>query len=331
MQSYFLPIWEALQDDEERKQYCDTIIVSASSGIDSFALMIRARQQWPNREIIVHHQHLAEAWESDLHYLKLQCKAVGNCRLVASQGIYETTGEVLDSGAYGVRMAKIHTIYDNGHIAEPIPPTDDWLEGRPSVREGLQLTSLLDLAVVARFAPPTNKIRYCTSYLKSSVFDAWFHASGLKATMFLTGERHSESSARSRLPEYCWRFNRNKNDARWWRGIVDLAFHEALEMVLEYGPELIPESYGWQHNSGTVAGFIDEYRNPDKDERGRPRRSCQRCIYTTLRSTNNLRQHNPEASRKNDERTDRAEIVMGKTWRQSDMKGKTSVSTSNNQ
>lgn len=323
-QLYFLPIWERLTH-EERVDYCQQegeVVVSSSSGIDSLATLITAREMFPHRKIRVHHQYLAESWHDDLSYLVLQCEAVSNCHLTVSQGVRQLTGGFTPTGAYATTLHRLHTIYDNGFVADPLPPADDlWREGRPKNIPGTEITSLLDLAVIARGAPPTKKIRYCSAYMKSDVFNRWLQDNGFAHVFMMTGERHAESQGREKLAASEWRFGRQKNDAYWHRPIVTLKFHEVLRKILEFTKgdiELIPRSYGWQFATGHLEDFIAYYLDPEHDEGGRARRSCVRCIFTTREATELLRASGHSVWF--DARTDLAEKVMNMTWRQGDKK-----------
>lgn len=320
MQESFLPIWEDLTH-EQRLLYCENVVVSCSGGIDSFYALLKARETWPERLLIVHNQYLPESWSHDIEYLERQCSFVGNCRLVVSQAQRELTGKATKSGAYGTSLVAAHTFYDGTRIGAPLPVDDSWMVARPTNTAGRSINSLLELSVVARNAPPTKKIRFCTDYMKSAVWDRWFSDSELIWTVLVSGERHAESTGRARLPETQWRFGREKNDVYWWRIGLAQTFRETLQYIVDAGAtECIPPSYGWQHDSGKNADFIAEYLSEDKEEQGRPRHSCVRCIFTTTRATMNALRHSPEA-RDHNERTIQAERAMGMTWRQSDKRG----------
>ncbi len=320
-QSAFLPIWEDISH-EERLQYANHRVVSVSGGIDSFHALIKARKRWPDEPLIAHHQYLPEAWAHDVDYLRQQCAIVDNCRLVVSQGMRELTGGETESGAYTTTMTGLHTIWDGEKVADPLPVDDSWQDGRPANMPGRKITSLLDFAVTVRGAPPTKKIRYCTAYFKADVWDRWFRESGMTWVVLISGERHAESEGRKRLPEFQWRFGRQKNDVWWWRPSIDLKFHQVLQEIVDFcgdkTAECVPASYGWQHASGTLEGFINDYLSPSKDEKRRPRHSCVRCIFTHRSATENLQKHRPDVSKLHDDRTDAAERVMGMTWRQQD-------------
>jgi hypothetical protein len=150
--------------------YPDTpsaIVVSVSGGLDSDYAALWARQRWPKHPLILWHAHLeAMDWPDTPAHLDMLAAALGNCRLISCQAVYELNGTTTPSGCNGTTLRRMQIVRDGVNEYGAATDTD------PAA-----IRTLLDFARKARNGqPPTKKIRYCTDYFKIRLFNTWARA-----------------------------------------------------------------------------------------------------------------------------------------------------------
>jgi hypothetical protein len=123
---------------------------------------------------------------------------LGDCRLIVCQAVYALDGTTTPSGCKGTTLRRCHIVQDGS--AYYGQATDDDSE---------VMLTLLDFARRARNGqPPTKKIRYCTDYFKTRLFNTWArqHRTMLgERIVLLSGERWAESPQRAKLTSWEWR------------------------------------------------------------------------------------------------------------------------------
>lgn len=261
--------------------YPTSIVCAVSSGVDSFATAITARQMWPDALIYLKHEHLPEMqWSFVDRELMHLARTIGNAQVVTTQVVYELTGESnVRSGLPKVRRRRLHTVR-NGETYYGEAKDDD-----PNA-----ILTLYDFFNKARGGqPPTASMRACTAYFKRSGADAWLNANAEllgPRTLFLSGERAAESDNRADLPDWEWRFlSKNSRgewvprqrpaDVVWYRPVHKLKLHEVSRIVYDAGGrDLFSQAYWIQGE--TLEAMLD----PQRDESGRARESCKICVFT---------------------------------------------------
>jgi len=253
------------------------LIVSVSGGLDSDYAALWTRQRWPESPIILWHAYLALMdWDETLDHLRMLSTALGNCRLLICQAVYELNGAITPSGCNGTTLRLCHIVQDGDQWYGPA--TDD---------DPAALLTLLEFARRARNGqPPTRKIRYCTDYFKIRLFNAWARQNrtmlGERAVL-LSGERWAESTQRSYLTAWEWRdaitLQPGNHDwphgwrLLWARPGIDKALHEVAGAVIGAG---IEPHLGYVAQGETLASLLD----PNRDEQARARLSCRVCIFS---------------------------------------------------
>jgi hypothetical protein len=286
------------------------IVVSVSGGVDSDASAIWARQRWPQHPIILWHSLLAGMdWEETEEHLDLLCERLGNSKRITVQAVYELIpGQTTPTGFPSTSLRRVHDVTQYSHA------TDD---------DPLAITNLLDFTLRARNGmPPTSKLRYCTSYFKGQVFDAWGRANrqllGERAVL-LSGERWAESKGRSELSPFEHRLIINPGSRiaypdgwhlLWHRPVIALKLHQVTQMVVDFGLPLHP-GYAIQGET------IDLMLNPFRPEKARARLSCICCIFTRPAHLAAARRNSPLTVEPRVKAIRDFEARTGMTWQQS--------------
>jgi 3'-phosphoadenosine 5'-phosphosulfate sulfotransferase (PAPS reductase)/FAD synthetase len=280
------------------------LIVSVSGGLDSTALALEARRRWPTLPIILWHAWLeGHDWPHTWEQIGRLQRHIGNARRVAAQVVYELDGSITPSGCNGTHLRRIHTVAD-----------DDLWFGPALDDDPAAITTLLDLSIKARKGqPPTKRLRYCTDYFKGRCCDRWIneHLAALgPRPILLTGERWAESDNRAHLPEWQWRFERQRNDVLWLRPIIALRAHEVARRVIAADPALVHPGYFIQGET------LDTLTHPAREERGRARLSCVACVFTNQGDLATALHNAPEIVQPHVARIQRYERESGYTWQQ---------------
>jgi hypothetical protein len=254
-----------------------TIIVSVSGGLDSDYAALWARRRWPKQQIFLWHAQLEQMdWPDTLAHLELLAAALGDCRLVICQAVYELNGTTTPRGCNGTTLRRVQLVRD-GDTDHGVAADDD----------GAAILTLLDFARKARNGqPPTRAHRWCTSYFKARVFDTWARANRAmlgERSVLLSGERWAESEQRSHVLPWEWREDITLKAGHrdwpngwrmlWARPGIDQALHEVASSVIAAG---IEPHIGYFDQGETLASLLD----PTRDERARARLSCRVCIFT---------------------------------------------------
>lgn len=286
-----------------------TVICSLSGGNDGFAAALLARARWPDARCIVWHAHLAGMDWRETHAVLVGQAAHLRAELVIVQAVYGLTGEQTPTGANATTLLALHDVLAQGEaIAAQYGPE--------------AIFDLLAFAERARGGqPPTSAIRWCTSYFKTQLFDAWARrerASLGDAAVLVSGERWPESVNRSKVAAWEWRKALTlKPNARtgspgwrllWWRPAIRLPWHAVNQCVLASG---VPFHPGYFAQGETVESMCD----PARDERkGRARLSCRICIYTRPQEMAHALLHAPELFSDAVEAVAGYEARSGYTW-----------------
>ena len=269
-----------LFDEDRPAPYPDkptAIVISVSGGLDSDYAALWARQRWPKHPLILWHAHLeAMDWPDTPAHLDMLAAALGDCRLIICQAVYELNGTTTPSGCNGTTLRRVQIVRDGA---------DDY--GAATDTDPAAIRTLLDFARKARNGqPPTKKIRYCTDYFKIRLFNTWARANRRmlgERSVLLSGERWAESEQRSHVLPWEWRnaITLQPGHREWprgWRMLwarpgIDRALHEVAGAVLAAG---IEPHIGYVDQGETLASLLDRHRN----ERARARLSCRCCIFS---------------------------------------------------
>ncbi len=281
------------------------IVVSVSGGLDSAACALWARTRWPEQPLILWHAHLAEMdWPHTDAQLRDMAASLGNCRLISVQAIYALNGEITPSGANGTTLRGLHVVRDGDHWFGP---------ARAEEYSDNTILTLLDFARKARNGqPPTSKLRWCTSYFKARACDVWLrqHREMLgDRPLLLSGERHAESSGRSKLPQAEWRFGTKTWDVLWYRPVIDWPWHQVVQASVDAG---IPIHSGYELQGETLAAMTD----PTRAERGRARLSCVCCIFSHQHHIATALKNAPEIVGPQVKAIQQYEQTTGYSWQQ---------------
>ena len=282
-----------------------SIWISVSGGIDSDAAAIWARQRWPHLPLVLWHAYLAEMdWPQTQDHLEHLAIALGNCRLMIRQAVYERSGGITPGGHASLRLRRSHDVDKFG------PATDS---------DSAAVKTLWDLVAARSNMPPTSGIRYCTKYLKGQLcdHDLRSHRNELgNRPILLSGERWAESSKRADVLHAEWRIplqpSRRRPDGHavlWMRPVVDLALYQVARMVLNAG--ISPHS-GYELQGETLAAMLDPYR----PERGRARLSCVTCIFSNQIHLQHAYNTAPDLIGQHIARVKSFEMATGYTWQQ---------------
>lgn len=229
------------------------IIVSLSGGKDSIAQTILLVERYGPQTVIAHYQVLPEDWPETLPYVQEVCSVIG-IRLVAQQVLYEPVGN-----GTGVRRLEIRDIATPRDI---VP----WGTG--------VIAGVSDLAL-RRGWPPSAATRFCTSYFKRDLLNAWLtqNRSALgDGVIVALGERAAESARRARKPELWPRLIRRGWTVWNWLPVHQASRRDVFRALHEWG---IPP-----HPAYAAQGMT-EHEMLDVDAEGGPRTACRFCIYAS--------------------------------------------------
>lgn len=259
------------------------IITSLSGGKDSVAQTILLVERF-GPKVIAHYQVLPEDWPETLPYVQDICNHLG-IRLVAQQAVYEPTGD-----GRGVHRAVILDIHSPSDIVR-------WGNG--------VIAGATDLAL-RRGWPPSAASRFCTSYFKRDLLNAWLVQNrdwlGEEVVIAL-GERAAESPRRAKKPEFWPRIERRGWTVWNWLPVHQLSRRQVFRLLHDYGFEPHP---AYRAQGMTPRDMLD------KDEEGGPRTACRFCIYASVADV--CHQAQIESNRGLLSRIAFVEQVTGKTW-----------------
>ncbi len=231
------------------------VVVSYSTGKDSLACLLLAIEIYGARHVLAHHQRVLEDWPGTVEYGQAVCERLG-VPLHISQGRY-----------YGYACAQCGNRYLTSVERQ-------WCRAC-GCREGAfvgMVEGVLDL-VEWRKKWPSLDVRFCTSYFKRDVFNAWArrHTDLLGASpVLILGERWSESRGRARLPYL--RQRSQLTHITEYRPILHYRRIEVFRKAETYG---IEQHYCYQAQGLTREAMLTE------DVEGGPRMSCVMCFLKT--------------------------------------------------
>lgn len=267
------------------------IIASLSAGKDSAVMLPLLVQDYGPENVIAHYQVLPEDWPETLDYNRELCARVG-VQLVAQQIIYAPAS--VEPGSRDTQRLAIRDIRSNADI---IPP------GTPGA-----ITGIVDLAL-RRGWPPGMSVRWCTSYFKIRLLDAWIAqqqrgalALGSEVIVAL-GERAGESPRRANKQASGPRFSRKAYRVQNWLPIQQWSRRQVFRGLRDFGLRPHP-AYAHQGMS--------EREMYDVDEEGGPRISCRFCIYASFSEL--CHQAQMEANWGLLDQIRRFEEASGRTW-----------------
>lgn len=284
-----------------------SIVVSVSGGLDSDRTALLLRERYPDRRLILWHAFLDRMdWPETSGHLDRLAKFLGNVERVTVQSVFELTGGTTPTGFQSTRLRRIQDVTNFG------PATDN---------DPAAITNLLDFAELARNGmPPTKKLRYCTAYFKTGLFDAWLIRNRVRLgerCLIATGERWAESPDRSKLKSWEWRGAISPSKqfplgwrALWIRPVIEMKAHEVATSVISTGLSPHP---GYFAQGATLETLQDRYTA----ERGRPRLSCVCCIFTRDTHLQTALRQAPDSVGPVYQQIRSFETRTGKTWKQS--------------
>ena len=229
------------------------IVVSISGGKDSVAALLATLETYGSQRVMAHHQVILEDWPGTPEYCQQVCDVLG-VPLYLSQAHY-----------YGRECSHCAKRYLS---SDPEPHCRAC--GCCDAKLIMMVTSILDLVEWRRMWP-SAAVRFCTSYFKRDVFNAWArHNRDLlgPSPVMVLGERWRESPGRSKLPTL-----RYRPSLEWmleWRPILDYRRIDAFRASRAYGIE--------PHYCYKAQGMTDDDLY-EVDREGGPRMSCVMCFY----------------------------------------------------
>jgi len=275
------------------------MVVSLSGGKDSVALLSYLVRQSDPAQYLAHYQVLPEDWPETLPYVQEVCAQL-RVRLIAQQLLYAPTGD-----GTGVKRLAIRDV--NG-------PADIVPLGTPGVIAGVT-----DLAL-RRGWPPSPATRFCTSYFKIALLDAWLRqerATVWPERLVLLGERAAESPRRARkaahAPRLEWKTGQLPNGKRF-RLDTPTVIYNALPLFTWTRREVFRElrDAGITPHPAYRAQGMQPWQMYDEDAEGGPRTACRFCIYASRADLCHQAQHQAHAELLH--QLVQAERHMGKTW-----------------
>ena len=262
------------------------IVVSLSGGKDSVGMLLYLVERYGAENLVAHYQVLPEDWPETLPYTREVCDHLG-VHLLAQQVLYEPVGD-------GTRVRRL-AIRDIHTEADIVP----WGTG--------VIAGITDLAL-RRGWPPSPGCRFCTSYFKRDLLNAWItqNRSRLSAdgeVVVALGERAAESPRRARKTEWAPRIQRKSWKAWNWLPVHPWSRREVFRKLRDWGIR--------PHPAYRAQG-MSPHQMYDLDEEGGPRTSCRFCIYAT--SADICHQAQREANYALLHRLVEVEEQTGKTW-----------------
>lgn len=281
------------------------VVVSTSFGKDSVAALIRAIETYGTERTIAHYQIVEEEWPDTLDYGQRLCARLG-VTLYTAQGHY-----------YGYRCLDCGHTYLSAfpEKARCRPPQGCGSQQKQFLR---MVTSVHEL-IEWRGRWVSSKVRACTSYFKTEVWNRWArqHALLLGATPLLVlGERWRESEGRARLPELRYRTGVQAGWVLEWHPILDYRRLDSFRALRTHGiephycykaqwRELLREEHLLWRTQGvrphvsypgqwdglyehetladTIVDPMIEHLMFEVDEEGGPRCSCVSCFFKSAR------------------------------------------------
>jgi 3'-phosphoadenosine 5'-phosphosulfate sulfotransferase (PAPS reductase)/FAD synthetase len=287
-----------------------TVIASLSGGNDGFAAALVARARWPAVRFIAWHAHIAVLdWRQTREVFLRQAEAL-DAEPVIHQAVYQLTGEQTATGMHKTRLFAIHDVLACGEATREEYGED-------------AILNLLEFGTRARRGnAPTSRLRWCTAYGKTALFNAYVRRNRAdlgEQAVLISGERWAESDSRAKVPSWEWRDKvalKEDNEQwpdgwrmLWLRPTIAWRWHEVNALVHEAGIGFHP-GYYWQGE--TNESMLD----PMRPEQGRARLSCRVCIFSTPQAMARAMQSAPEAFADAVGAVDAWEQETGKTWQQ---------------
>jgi 3'-phosphoadenosine 5'-phosphosulfate sulfotransferase (PAPS reductase)/FAD synthetase len=227
------------------------IVASLSGGKDSVAMLLALIERH-GASIIAHYQALPEDWPETLPYVQAVCGKLG-VRLVVQQMIYEPVGD-----GTKVRRKQVRDIHTEGDI---VPwGTDGAIAG------------VTDLAFRRQW-PPSAGVRFCTSYFKVSLLNAWVRENRLELgadVHVALGERAAESPRRAKKLPLSERFTSYGLIVSNWLPVHQWPRRDIFRKMRDWGIE--------PHPAYKAQGMAD-WQMYDEDAESGPRTSCLFCVY----------------------------------------------------
>ncbi len=195
-----------------------TVVVSISGGKDSVAALLATLETYGSQHVLAHHQVILEDWPGTPEYCQAVCGFLG-------VPLYQSQAHYYARECNGCAHRSLSS--------DPEPHCR--VCGCREATLIMLVRSILDL-VEWRKMWPSAAVRFCTSYCKRDVFNAWarrnWHLLG-PAPVVVLGERWRKSPGRARLPVL-----RHRPSLEWmleWRPILDYRRIEAFRACRAYG------------------------------------------------------------------------------------------------
>jgi 3'-phosphoadenosine 5'-phosphosulfate sulfotransferase (PAPS reductase)/FAD synthetase len=211
------------------RRYFSKIIVSLSGGKDSALALLYAIEEFGAENVIVHYQLIPEDHLGTLEHCQLLCAFFG-VPLYVSQGRY---------------YAMICGSCSNRHLTAD--PATCWCH-QCKAKENQQIDHLIESIhglIEWREKYPDMLTRYCTSYMKRDVFNAWCRQNEElvgEYPVLISGERWGESTGRAKLPVFGYRKSLKEKSEYMleYRPIIHLTRREVFCQLRDAGVPLHP-------------------------------------------------------------------------------------------
>lgn len=281
------------------------VIVSTSFGKDSIAALIKALETFGAERTIAHYQLVEEEWPQTLEYGQQVCASLG-VPLYVAQGKY-----------YGYRCLDCGRTYLSAHPEKAMCRRPQGCGSRN--KEFLRMVEDVHGLIEWREKWVSKKVRACTRYFKSEVFNSWARSNKQllgNTPILVLGERWLESEERTKIPELRYRHGLESGWMLEWHPILAYRRVDSFRALRERGiaphycyrvqwRELLREEHViWRirntapHSSyaGQWEGLAELESLPDAaldsmidhlmyevDEEGGPRCSCVSCFFKSAR------------------------------------------------